>query len=803
MNIRNISLVFVLLLFVAVQTSFSQEKKGQLFDTGMNYFDNEEYSRAVGYFLTIDSLFPGDFEIQYYIGVCYFNSKKDRAKAMPYLKFALDNGEKYLPEAAMKDLGDLLHKSYEFDDAINAYSKFLDVAKKFNENRNYVKRMIQVCEDAKEIHADSLDTKIVAMKNLNTPFDESSPVLSIDKLNLYFTRKYRSIYDYDSITQIYTVENKFGKWKEPDTLQLNSLGQYVRKSVAGLSIDGSELFLSLGDFGSKEIYSSTLSGNTFTEPEKLSDIINADSLQEGITMTPDGKYYIFSGSRLGGEGGSDLFKVERLPNGTLGKVQSLSDSINTPFDEVSPFMHPDGKTLYFSSNGHKTMGGFDIYKVELSDDGTCTNPVNVGYPVSSTGNDLSYTLSADGGLAILSSDRNSFYGDLDLFKVVYSENIPLTMVKGTILAGDPLVPVGADIKVIDKETGERVKYIYNPNPKTGKYLLIFPPGKNYDMIVQANGYLPHVVNIFVPDQTYFYELFQEIHLNPIMTVDKVVGEEITVKNTFYDIAKTSGDTVKEEEKDYDELLTLIEDLINFTDSVGIEKIDEMSEKVIENASEEEKLEQEAMDDSGFDDLLGLIENAIETTDSTTLNLLNDETAYDEKSSQAYFYSEKEEEREEDLIIAKVENKSIKAVGTIEVKKDMDKRKPEEINVRALAENAKKKTILTFKLYYDSYKFEVNSKYNKDLDEIVAFLKNNPHLGVEIKGYTDATGSDELNNNLSVKRAAKAARYLLDNGISRKRVVTEGLGEKMSQGEKTEADKAENRRAEIIVFEVLN
>ena len=300
-----------------------------------------------------------------------------------------------------------------------------------------------------------------------------------------------------------------------------------------------------------------------------------------------------------------------------------------------PFIHPDNKTLYFVSKGHNSMGGFDIYKSELLSTGKWSKPVNLGYPINSTYDDLSFTLSAQSNTAYLTRRETAFSNKSNIYKITFNKSVPLTLVKGIILAENPLMPIGAKIQVVDKETNTKIKYIYNPSPLTGKFLMIFPPGKNYDMIVNADNYLPQLINIYVPNQTYFYELFQEIHLTPVKTLGKIVGEEVTVRNNFYDANSLdkNGKIDSTQIKENTNLQKIVNKIVLITDSLNNKDINYISDYLATNTKKTEKPKR------NYDGLLNLINDAIESTDTTFLNKLNKETIYEQKTNQNYFYSE--------------------------------------------------------------------------------------------------------------------------------------------------------------------
>lgn len=189
---------------------------------------------------------------------------------------------------------------------------------------------------------------------------------------------------------------------------------------------------------------------------------------------------------------------------------------------------------FFTSDGHITMGGRDIFKSTLVGN-AWSSPESMGYPVNTTANDNYFTLLADGTRAYFSSDRKGGMGAQDIYYIDMpkeSANIPLTMIKGKILDADSGKPIPTKIYLIDNDTDKKLDFVYSPDPETGAYLVILPPAKNYDMVIESEGFLPYTLNVNVPNQTYFYELFQQIKLKTIKQFDVVVGQEVLVKMPF-------------------------------------------------------------------------------------------------------------------------------------------------------------------------------------------------------------------------------------------------------------------------------
>ncbi|MFH2140855.1 MAG: OmpA family protein, partial [Bacteroidota bacterium] len=551
---------------------------------------------------------------------------------------------------------------------------------------------------------------------------------------------------------------------------------------------------------------------------RLSDKINSAFWEGRCSISPNGRELYFSSSRPCGYGGKDLYKVTQNDLGNWNEAVNLGSSVNTKYDEDAPFIHPDNQTLYFSSNGHNTIGGYDIFKSHFNYvDNKWSDPQNMGHPINTTGDDINFVLSADGKFGYFASSQKSKYGTYDIYKLNLNRTIPLTLVKGIITSGDPPKPLKANIRVFDVEKNERVKYIYNPNPESGKYLMIFPPGKNYNMVIEAENFLPHILNIYIPEQNYFYELFQEINMTPISlnSIGKVIGEEISVKNLFYDIYKagyldsvyTPDDTTIK--KDYTKLLQLIEELIEKTDSIGLEKLDKYSRGVIDESSEIRSV----VTDKSYAVLLNKIEMAIELSDSISLEKLNEQTIYEDNTTKQYMYGiGNSTDSLVTLIIGNdtiitlaplILNDNIKGNDLLDsniLKSDISG----VINKEIKNSNKKMRSYkLQYDVYFESNSYKVTEQYFSKLDDIVALLINNNVFGVEINGYSDTSGDSENNKKLSEQRAMQIAKYFNSKNINTDRLIVFGFGENDFSLENSDNEKQKNRRVEILVFSIID
>lgn len=469
----------------------------------------------------------------------------------------------------------------------------------------------------------SADVKVELLLNdMNGPFDETNPFVSSDENVLAFTKNFIDPKSKQKHTDILIYsKNEHNAWAKNITTSINSDNN---EKLFFLTSDGLEVqytSISESNFSSKLFLSKSL-GNIWVTPEEVNFFngIKGYDINSYCLNTMKDKMY-FSGKKQPGGNHYDIFMAYKKTDGRWSEPISMGASINSLEDEVTPFIHPNGRFLYFSSNRKDGKGGFDIYKSELYENEW--NPaINLPEPINSAGDDKNYSIVASGRTAYFCSDRKDGMGGFDIYKAsLPKENIPLTLIKGRVIAKDGKIPAKIIIKIFDKEQGKDL-YIYNPNPENGKYLMIFPPGKNYDMVVQAEGYKPYTFNIHVPDQSYYYQLQQTIYLFPDKMKDNLV-EGIKVSSNFN---QDSIADVKNETKE-EILLKLIEKIIVSSDTEALKNMDRY---LSENNSKEDKY---------YNNLLEIISKIIESGDMKMLENLEMITKRQEFNPELIIYFE--------------------------------------------------------------------------------------------------------------------------------------------------------------------
>jgi hypothetical protein len=282
-----------------------------------------------------------------------------------------------------------------------------------------------------------------------------------------------------------SYKNDSGRWGKPEPIDaINTVGH---DAVMSISHDGQELYIfrNVG-LGNGDIFVSYLKGTQWSAPEKVKGI-NSNYWEGSICFTPDEKYLYFSSERPEGQGGRDIWVAERLADGSYGKIKNAGPVINTNYDEDAPFITADGKTLFFSSTGHNSTGGFDIFRSDLKG-GKWNTPYNIGKPVNTNQHDIFYWVSADGERGFYSSERKGGLGLQDILLVepgMFGKPTALIMMNGIVYFDDK--PSEATIKIRSKFLKKDFSGTFSANSASGEYLLNLPAGNEFEVVFTHKG----------------------------------------------------------------------------------------------------------------------------------------------------------------------------------------------------------------------------------------------------------------------------------------------------------------------------
>lgn len=530
---------------------------------------------ALDFYLKVYQYVPNNAMLNYKIGNCYLHSIQ-KEKSLDYLKKAYS-----LNPAIQPDVVYLLARSYhyntDFDKAIEFYSKYRNMLSpsQLQEKRKDLDKKIQECNNGKELIKNSVRVFIDNLgPQINTTAPEYSPLISADESMLLFTSRRPDTYgggaDPDDnlfFEDIYVSYNDGNGWSLAKNIG-KPLNTKNNDATVGLSPDGTQLFTFNGKINNGDIYVSKLKGSEWTAPDDspMKKYINTEFHETSASFSFDGKTMYFVSDREGGFGGHDIW-VSQWENEKerWGQPRNLGSVVNTEYDEEGVFMHPDGRTLYFSSCGHNTMGGFDVFKSVMNDDGTWSKPENLGSPVNTPDDDLFFVISASGKHGYYSSSKENGFGDLDIYMITFRgpekppilhnednllanvapvgesvvaekveiKTMRLTILKGTITDALTNNPVEAQIEIVDNTKNEVIS-VSSSNSATGKYLVSLPSGRNYGIAVKAEGYLFHSENFDIPAATGYQEITKDIVLNKL-----AVGQKVVLRNIFFDFGKST------------------------------------------------------------------------------------------------------------------------------------------------------------------------------------------------------------------------------------------------------------------------
>ncbi len=508
-----VSLVCAQLVAVAQAPAPIPGNYRENFVEGNKLIEEANWPMALVYFTEAYKADSTVANVNYKMGVCYLNTSSFKRNSLVYLRRAAKNvtrnydpfepREKKAPENTFYFLAQAYHYNFQFDSAISYFESYKAILGiRDPEMTKEIDMRINWCNNAKEFMATPLAVTITNMgDSINGIHPDYGAVMSIDENTIYFTsRRFgETALDGGYYEDILTCEKKpDGTWTSarPISPYINTP---TNEATISLSTDGQSLFLYRDDNGG-DIYSSTTMNGEWMAPLPLGSDINTKYWETHACMSADGNTLYFVSDRPGGFGGRDIYRCVKLPNQKWSRALNLGPTINTAMDEDAPFIHPDQHTLFFSSKGHKSMGGFDIFfTVKNDEDGSWSAPANMAYPINTPDDDVFYMTSPDGKRAYFSSVREGGYGEKDIYmaELQQATTQALTLMKGRIYNADgsPLTQK-VEITVNNSLNGELIG-VYRPNSRTGNFTIILPTGGTYQIsyVVDGKEYANEIIDV--------------------------------------------------------------------------------------------------------------------------------------------------------------------------------------------------------------------------------------------------------------------------------------------------------------------
>ncbi len=642
MRIRSIFVTLTLLFFCfLLQAQYMPSKKNiKLLDKAKTAFNSRDFNKAnqiLSKILAEDALYTDANIMQAEVYAVTLQPEKAARYYNNAIRLMKKPASILYFNAASEEL-----KSGQYEKALENFNLFLSQGGASDQDLlQELERNIEICHFAIEAVKNPVGFEPINLgANINSEWDEYLAALTADEMEFIFTvrlpRTEKTICAFCQTEEDFYVSHKAdGVW-QPRTPLENPINTGYNEGAQAISPDGKYLFYTMcnTDFGYKscDLYWSKRIGDRWSRSRNFGHPVNSDYWESQPSIGSDGKTIYFASNRQGGFGGIDIWKTEIMEEGVFSEPVNLGPTINTQKDDTAPFIHPDGKTLYFASDGRPGMGGKDLYYAVLLDDGNWTEPINLGYPINTQADEINILISASGTTAYFSSDKEGGFGGLDLYYFTLDEHLrptPVTYIKGKVQDAFTLQPLEADIEMIDLNSNKVVTST-SSDPVTGDFLAGILTGTNI------------LLNVTHPDYPFYSENFQ-------------------LDNSYSDLKP-------------------------FLKNIRLEKAD---------------------------------------------------------------------------------------VGN---------------------------TFILRNIFFDFGETELKKESSVELNNLVDYLNRNKNLQIEIGGHTDAMGTDEFNDALSLNRAKSVYNYLIEKGIDASRLSYKGYGERMPIADnETDEGRALNRRTEFKII----
>jgi outer membrane protein OmpA-like peptidoglycan-associated protein/tetratricopeptide (TPR) repeat protein len=581
------SFTLILFLFFGLTTLFAQTKpknvpfekeffpdqRSELRDAIQNIKEGntllemeENYDAALEFFELAYKFNPNNAELNFLVGYCYLHAlNRERRKSLSYLQKSLALDPEYDPMHIHLILAQSYQINYQWEKAIEQYRHHQKINHTAGESKAASKGIeeclvgIELVKKPTRCFIDNLG------KFVNSEYPEYAVVINADETEMLFTARRpdtqggtfeRGQY----LEDVYQSLKKGGNWMPAVNLG-DKVNSKKNDATVGLLPDGLQMLVYIeGD-----LYESEWKKGQWTSPSKFSNKVNTKFHETSACFSPDAQtLYFVSDKPEDSMGGYDIYVTKKNAKGEWGDAVNIGAPINTEYNEEGVFIHPDGKTMYFSSNGHNNMGGFDIFK-SVYENGKWSTPENMGYPISTPEDDVFFVVNARGNRGYYSANKEGGFGLQDLYVITmlgaekyvmlntednllssgetFIEKIiepevtitrsQLTLFKGTILDSISKKPVASQMVVKDIMKDEVVNII-NTDDITGKFMIPLPSGRDYGISIKHSDYLYHSENFNIPVGGDFQEIEKTVLLKKIQ-----IGSKTILKNIFFDTAEAT------------------------------------------------------------------------------------------------------------------------------------------------------------------------------------------------------------------------------------------------------------------------
>jgi outer membrane protein OmpA-like peptidoglycan-associated protein len=547
-----------------------------VFSDAEYYFLYNDFQEALPLYKQLYNFDPNNANVNYRIGLCYLNIPGLKSKSIEFLERAKNNLTESYQEGSFREDKAPLNTFFHLGEAYRVHGNMIQAKEYYTMfkntlstrdvfNHDLVTQQIQSCARAIDMMKNPLDIKLEALPMFgeNQKY-QYNPILSYDGNTMVFTAQ-EKFYN-----AIYWVRQFEGQWGVPINITLD-LAVEGEVYTTSLNANGTELFLFSNDRGIGNLYHSTFSNGTWGKAKRLGRAINTRGWETHASISPDGRTLFFTSNMRGGVGGIDIYYSQRLESGDWGPAQNIGSTINTPYNEESPFLSADGNTLYFSSQGHNSMGGYDIFYSQRTDDGQWSSPTNMGYPINTPDDDLFYfPIDDNTGLVALIQESNPNVRVIHRLSIQHPHTRVDVAIVGSIILDDgkTITPSELSISLVDSKTGNTV-FAEPAIDSLGGFSIPVEPGA-YRLVAIGEGYTANSLSLVIPDSYSRGTYPVEVRLTPQQVTE---GEFLIIRSIHFDFDSDvlGRDAEFELEKIYllmEQYSSLVIEVSGHTDNMG-------------------------------------------------------------------------------------------------------------------------------------------------------------------------------------------------------------------------------------------
>ncbi len=752
-QIKNLTLLILITLLSSGLTK-AQDISSSLKQANSLYKD-DQFRNALPFYEEVLKSQPDHAEALFKSGVCYLNRfSKEKALENILKGFQKDST---VNKHIRYWMGRAYHLNYKFDEALVSYTIYKSTLRKRDQRSEDLRIHLDQTKVAAELYKTPKNYLVLDMGSvINSSFSDHSPVISADGKTLFYTsrrddgKEKKEELDGEPFEDIiFSKKIDSLTWGKPEEIHFNTTGH---DATCQLYDNDTKMILYKFHKGG-DIYCSEKDGDKWTEPKPFANI-NSKKFESSAFVTADGKTAYFSTNRYKKNDDLDIYYIVKEADGNWSKVKELKGPINTKFDEDAPFISPDGKTMYFSSRGQKNMGGFDIFKSTVDDNGVWSEPENLGYPINTPDDDVYYYMSSNGLRGYLSSYRAGGAGEKDIYEI-----IPIETIKCKLL-------------VMEDVTGKKID------------------GLTVSFTSQKKEYMPSAASDMTHDGG-----TAEVKVFSFNTYKiAVLKGNDTLKTEFYDIPECDQNRIFNK--------TIILPYIQKVDTT-IKKGPVAHRYVFRKtyfAENKSTLSDEAKHE------LDITAEILKKNPDAELNIKGTD-----KSNMAL--AKKRAEAVTNYLAEKgIEPSRINTMEADKSKSADINNRSVDLNIKlnsGLNLNLDPKIVPSYMIgnsfvlrnvYFISSKSDLKPEGKAELDTLKNILTDFPTLKVELAGHTDDVGNDEYNQKLSESRAKAAVDYLIKQGIAADRVTYKGYGETMPySANDSDFNRQLNRRTEVKIL----